>query len=595
MEPQTTVAVQTDTRETAPAAPVVQRKEREDTLSDPLQGKGLVDPLQKSGDDGKAGGDKEQARGKEGTAEGLKSYEAALGKFLGSKLYGLVAPHLTLEKMAKYADEGFTAALSGGVGLLKDLEGDVDAEAIDKFSKALEEQFALTAGEWLKGDGKEFAGKCAKWVDTHPGTVVTMALLAAAGAVAANLEIPELKQKWGITDELSAEVAAKIGKIRDISLQSIDASLVYKSEEVLASYKGGYETEEDKHTHEVKTEFKGENDTFSFTGIGTFKGDDLELYSLDASYKHLLGNQGGDESSLSLGTGLSGGGENPTLLNGSISLADGNSLDSLTGKYDMTSGIFTLSGVRKMMLDGHSFGLTQSGSSDGSSSKKFDYEGDAGGLEGLTTKFSLEETIKSFGADSAYELDTNHKLSLGLNYSRKNLDAALDAVFSSSGDSTISSKLDTKLGSGWMAGGDATLRLNDPKLTELGAYFGFRDPASFRTYLAKYRYLADEDSHTFNAIVEEQLWDVHVRLEQTARLSQAGGSFESKGHAAYFLDDKKDIGLIGGVTARYGSDSDNALIPQVGMQIKGIPLLVGYDVQNKGFNIGLTIPFGRRK
>jgi hypothetical protein len=49
------------------------------------------------------------------------------------------------------------------------------------------------------------------------------------------------------------------------------------------------------------------------------------------------------------------------------------------------------------------------------------------------------------------------------------------------------------------------------------------------------------------------------------------------------------------VTARYGSDSDNALIPQVGMQIKGVPLLIGYDVANKGFNVGLTIPFGRRK
>ncbi len=595
MEPQTTVAVQTETREPAKASSsAVQRKERDDPLVDPLQGKGLVDPLQKSGDDATGGDDKEETRGKDGTAEGLKSYEAALGKFLGSKLYGLIAPHLTLDKMAKYADEGFTAALSGGAGLMKDLEGDVDKGAIDKFSKALEEQFAHTASQWLEGDGKEFAGKCAKWVDTHPGTVVTLALLAAAGAVAANLEIPELKQKWGITDELSAEVAAKIGKIRDISLQSIEASLVYKSEEVMASYKAGFENEDDKHTHEIKTEFKGEDSTFSFTGVGTFKGDDLEVYSLDASYKQLLGNLGSGESTLGLGAGLSGGGENPTLLSGKISLADGNSLDSLNGKYDMTSGIFTLSSVRKMMLDGHSFGLTQSGSTDGSSSTKFDYEGESG-LEGLSTKFSLEETIQSMGARSAYDLDPNHKLSLGLNYSRKNLDAALDAVFSTSGDSTISSKIDGKLGGGWMAGGDATLRLNDPRLNELGGYFGFRDPDSFRTYLAKYRYVADEDSHTFNGMLEEQLGDIYMRLEQTAKFSQAGGAFESKGHAAYFLDDKKDIGLLGGMTARYGSDSDNALIPQVGMQIKGVPLLFGYDVQNKGFHIGLTLPFGRGK
>ncbi len=590
MDPETAVALQTDSRGGAlQPQPPVQRKERQDPLSDPLQGKGLSDPLQKKEGEG------EQARGKDGTAEGLKNYEAALGKFLGSQLYGLVAPHLTLDKMAKYADDAFTGALSGGVGLLDKLEGDVDGEAIDKFSKALTEHFAVTASEWVKGDGKEFAGKCAKWVDAHPGTVVTVALLAAAGAVAANLEIPELKQKFGITDQLNAEVAAKVGKLRDISLKSIEAGLTYQGEIVQASYKGTYESEDDKHTHEVKAGFKDDQNTFSFTGTGTFKGDDLEVYSLDGSYKRVLGNLGDGSTTLGLGGGLSGGGDNPTLLSSSISLADGSTLQSLSGKYDVDTGVFTLIGARKYMLDNGSLSLSQSMTSDGGSSQKLDYEGKSSALEGLTTKFSLEESIKALGADSAYELDENHKLSLGLDYSQANLDAALDAVFDTGGESSISSSLGTKFGGGWTAGGNAKVELNDPKLSELGAYFGFRDPDAFRTYLGKYKYLANEDSHSFNLMMEEKLWDVYFRVEQSARLSQAGGAFESKGHAAYFLDDKKDVGLIGGVTARYGSDSDNALIPQVGMQIKGVPLLIGYDVENKGFNIGLTIPFGRRK
>ena len=241
------------------------------------------------------------------------------------------------------------------------------------------------------------------------------------------------------------------------------------------------ETEDDKHSHEIKAGFKDDKNTFSFTGVGTFKGDDLEVYSLDGSYKRLLGNLGDSESTLGLNAGLSGGGENPTLLSSSISLSDGSTLDSLSGKYDADSGIFTLIGARKYMLDNGSLSLSQSMSSDGSANKKLAYEGESSALEGLTTKFSLEETVKALGADSAYQLDTNHKLSLGLNYSQSNLDAALDAVFDTGGETSISSSLGTKFGSGWMAGGNAKVELTDPKLTELGAYFGFRDPTAFRT------------------------------------------------------------------------------------------------------------------
>ena len=66
MDPETAVALKGDSREgAAPPAPPVQGKERSDPLSDPLQGKGLSDPLQSKDGEGD-----EQARGKDGTAEG---------------------------------------------------------------------------------------------------------------------------------------------------------------------------------------------------------------------------------------------------------------------------------------------------------------------------------------------------------------------------------------------------------------------------------------------------------------------------------------------------------------------------------------------
>ena len=602
MDPQTTVTIQPDTRsDETSTAPPTQRQEREDTLSDPLQTLAIRDPLQMSGDgqqEGEQQGeDKKPAeRDKEGTADGLKAYEATLGKFLGSKLYGLIAPHLTLEKMSKYADDGFTAALKATPGLLNELDGEIDASAIDKFSKALSEQFATTASEWLKGDGKEFAGKVAKWVDTHPGIVVSVALLAAAGAIAANMEIPELKQKFGITDALSAEIKAKLGKLRELSLQSIEFGLTYQAGIVLAAYTGSYQEEDDQHSHELKTEIKSERDTFGFKGTAKFKGDDLEVWGLDANYKRLLGTLGSSQDSLELGAGVSGGADQATLLSGRLSLQDGSSIDTYGGKYDADSGVFTFTGVRKLLLDGgSSLSLSESTSTDGSQTRGMDYEGGVGDVKGLSTKFSYEETLKRLGADTGYQLDENQKLSLGLSFKRDQLDASLDALWDSEGGSSLSGKIGGRTDDNLMWGGNAKLDLSDPKLKEVGAYFGFRDPDQFQTYLGKYRYLADEDSHRFSLMVEEKLWDIYLRVEQTATLSQAGGSFETKGHGAYFLDDKKDIGLIGGVTARYGDGDNNALIPQVGMQIKGIPLLVGYDIQNKGFNVGITIPFGRKK
>ena len=136
METQTAVA---ERKSSPPPAAAVQQSGGADALSDPLQGDGLADPLQQwSGDnvqaDGEVEGDEETARGKDGTAEGLANYEATLGKWLGPKIYKAIAPHLTLEKMSEYADQAFTGGLTAMVDQLKNLEGEVDERAIEKFN-----------------------------------------------------------------------------------------------------------------------------------------------------------------------------------------------------------------------------------------------------------------------------------------------------------------------------------------------------------------------------------------------------------------------------------------------------------------------------
>lgn len=519
-------------------------------------------------------GKEETKRGKGGTAEGKASYEATLGKFLGPKLYKLIAPHLTLDKMAGYADDGLTAGLKGLADQLKGLEGEVDPKAIAKFNKALEEQFGEVAGEWLKGDGAGFAEKVAGWVDTHPGTIVTIALLAAAGAIAADMDIPALKQKIGITDNLSAELEAKLGSLRNISLQSIEGTLAWKSKGVEASITSGYDDEKGTHTHGAETKLTGENDTFSFKGQGEFKGNDLELWSVDAKYQHFvkgLSGRGDNKDGFSIGGGYSKTEDKGRIGTGAISFTDGNFIRTHSGNYNVDTGVITLTDAYKLMLDSGALEMSRSTGSDGSESKKLGYEGKFS--DQLKGSFSLEEIVKAQGVGSAYDLDKSQKFSLGLDYDVDWLEDALGLE----GDI--------------VAGGKGSVSLNDPKLLEMGAYFGFRSPNEFTTFLGRYAYDSGKDSHKVSGLMELQLGEVYTRLQHSATFDPNGVTHESKAHAGYFLDDNKDVGIIGGATYR---SSDNGVTPQLGMQIKGVPLMVGYDINNKAWTVGLTLPFGRK-
>ena len=602
METRTAVAAKS---KMAPPAEVQPARQGSDSLVDPLQAQGIDDPLQKwegapvqteedpAATTEPAGDAKEETkRGKEGTAEGKASYEALLGKWLGPKLYKQIAPHLTLDKLSGYADDGLTAALTGLTDQLKGLEGEVDDKAIAKFNKALEEQFGAVAGEWLEGDGAGFAEKLAGWVDTHPGTIVTIALLAAAGAIAADMDIPALKQKLKITDNLSAELEAKLGSLRDISLESIQATLAWKSKGIDASVTSGYDDEKGTHTHGAETKLSGDQDTFTFKGEGTFKGNDLELWSLDGKYQHFLKglqDRGDNTDGFSVGAGYSKTEDKGRIGTGAISFTDGNTVTTHSGNYNVDTGVITLTDAYKLVLDSGSVEMSRSSDSDGSQSNKFGYEGSFS--DRLKGSFSLEEIVKSNGGGSAYDLDKSTKLKFGLDYDRDWLKTTLDASFDSAGDSTLGGKFDADLGDNLIGGGNATFRLNDPKLTEMGAYFGFRNPGEFTTFLGRYAYDSGKDSHKISGLMELKLGDVYTRLEHAATFDPNGVTHESKAHAGYFFDDNKDVGIIGGATYR---SEDNGITPQLGMQIKGVPLMVGYDINNKAWTVGLTLPFGRK-
>lgn len=165
---------------------------------------------------------------------GLAAYESALGSWLGGELYGAVSKELTLEKMAGHAESGLNSVLKALGGQLSNV-GDADEAAVDAFAKALADKYDHLAADWVSKHGGGLQQALAGWVDANPYAIAGVGLLAAAGAVLANASIPELSQKFGLTEGLTASVSAKLGSLRAVALEKIKARLEYQSGPLLAA------------------------------------------------------------------------------------------------------------------------------------------------------------------------------------------------------------------------------------------------------------------------------------------------------------------------------------------------------------------------
>jgi hypothetical protein len=174
-------------------------------------------------------------------ASGLANYEATLGKWLGGQLYGAVSRELTLDKLSSHANSALRGAIRGLGGKIKDLDQDVDPGQVNQAVDAAIAQFGQVAGNWVKANGGGLSKALQGWADANPEAIVTLALLAAAGAVAANMEIPELAGAIGLGGGLEAGVAVKLGRLRDITLQRVEGRLTYQAKQLTATFRGTYE------------------------------------------------------------------------------------------------------------------------------------------------------------------------------------------------------------------------------------------------------------------------------------------------------------------------------------------------------------------
>lgn len=515
--------------------------------------------------------EQEKLRGKEGTDEGLAAYQASLGTWLGGELYKAVAPHLTLESLSKYATEGLSEALKGSVDLLKGLDGEVDNKAIAAFGKALAEKLGPLAGEWLEKDGQGLAAGLAGWVDANPRLVALIGLLAAAGAVAANMDIPEIKESIGITDELTADVSVKLGKLRQIALEQIKARLAYESGPLVAAIEV---SRDEKGDVSGKAEAKLGDEERHLKADATVNEDGLTLWGV-----HGLATT--DEGTVK--GSVTGKKDEKPKLTASLTRKDGDVTDVSGVDYDANKGVLTLRNARTFDLgEGDSVGVASSASTDGTSSLSVNATNEVN--DQLTLKGGVSSTTKddetrhaaSFGADWTSE-DERNKAKLDLT-------AASDGTGKASGSFSHGKKddpLKLSLNGAYDWGKDAF---------QLGGSASYEDEKN--KLMANYAYDSGKDSHDLDLLAQRNLTnDLSLRASLGIAHSQGNTSYDAGLHGAYFLDDDRELGLIGGGRYQLDARGESHFIPEVGAQIKGVPLTLGYDSKNGSWLIGATIPF----
>ena len=518
----------------------------------------------------------ESARTSEGTAAGLANYQASLGQWLGGELYGAVAKHLTLEAMSGHANTALKSVLDSMAGSLTNLDPNADAKSIEQFSAALQKEFGTVAGDWLQENGAGLSADLADWVDANPKLIVTAALLAAAGAYLSNASIPELSHAFKL-GEFKAELGAKLGKLRDISLQQVSLELSHATAPLVASVNVA------PSGAAVSGEFGA-----SFGGAqrqiytsGEFTGDNLDVLNVGGIFT--AGNTKVDAEHE-----VSQGNQQRTTIN--LETQDGNITRINNFEYNSASETLTVKNILRA-VDGNDTTTFESvSSSDGSSSETTSLARDLGG--GLSGTLSLTEAARRMGAGNSYEISEEQKVALGLNYDSSDLDAAMSVNSSTSGSHSIAGNVDYKNGQGWEMGSDARIEFGNTDKIEAGAYFGFRNPDEFQTYMARYRFTDDvSQTHDLNLMVEEQFGPIYTRLQQNVAVGLTGTNWQTTAQGAYFVNE--NVALIGGAQYTGNSHGESSIAPQLGAQIHGVPLVVTHDFETNTTTVGLTFKFGR--
>jgi hypothetical protein len=516
----------------------------------------------------------DELRGKKGTDAGLANYQASLGSWLGGELYQAVAPHLTLAALQGYAKDGLSSALKSGVGALGGLEGDVDKAAIKQFGEALAAQYGDLAAKWLDTPaGKDLAGGLASWIDAHPRLVVLVGLLAAGGAVLADMDVPKLKQEFELAEGLTAGLEAKLGSFRNLALEEVKAHLSYQSGPLTAAVKVEHDAEKGQSVS-AEVGLK-EKDAYSVSADVKFTGDGFEA----AGVKGMLQTDAGK-----IEGGVSRKADADPVITGKLTRGDGTTSTADEVSYDAGSGVFRFKHSDLVGLGKHGKLETSFGAgSDGTNS--LGVKGSGSLAPGLTGAAGFEHST----ADKGGKLVDTQALTGSVAYKHgKRFDGAADARIASDGTGHFGANATWKPDDRWTLSANAKHGFGDKGATSFGGSANYADGKS--KFAATGAFTTEKNKLDLSVMGQHRFTDdFALRGAAGFSSSDAGQRYSAGVHGAYFLD--KDVALIAGGKYTRDEKGANHFVPEVGAQIKGVPLTIGIDTATKRWTVGASFSF----
>jgi len=547
-----------------------------------------------------------------------QSYTALLGECIGGKLFDVVSKELSPDKIMGYGSQGLDAAAKAGIGAIQPIGGlqamdeAAEAAAVQQFAGALADWAKGAAEQWLKtDDGKAFCAKISQWFEGHPGAVVTLALVAAAGAVAGNVALPQLAHKFKLGDATSVDVGASLNKIRDIALKGAHLGVTYQKGDVDAALTYKFEKGEDGKADTHAISGKVGDETKSLTGEATVTGEVLTVKT-GAQYK-------GKGFTAAAGLEHSrGGGANTTVGEVHVQVGDETQNVTADAKFDAATGDLTI-GTGTLRKIGADTTLTagvetsrKGGESAQTATMGLAYADDKRKLDGSVGYDSASKEAR-LALSGEQQLGGGSSVHGSLGYDKQNgasaglggtlqtpgdLKIQLDALLRQQGSSTVSGSIEK---GDWHAKASAGFSLSDAKLTELAVQFGFQSKDKFEAFLVDYKrsYADGAPTDELGVMVETALGQLQLR--GTSNTTFKGGDL--RGNVTEVLGAYpvgKDLSIIAG--GKYGyedkgmpglSDRDRGGWIEAGVQFKKVPIVVGYRPQDHAVSIGITIPFGR--
>jgi hypothetical protein len=544
-------------------------------------------------------------------------YRELLGNYIGGKLFDAVSKETNIEALQGHGAKALDGALSGLVGQLDKLGLDSGGtEALTKLSGALQASAMEEANKFLATDkGKDVLSEISQWVEENPGWIVTAAILAAAGAIAADMKIPELKQKFKITDGLTAEVAAQLGSLRNIGLEAAKANLEYVRGNLKVT--AGMEHNSEKgQKYDVAARYGTAENNVEASGhvnedgqiklnLGadfmkgplSGKADAEHDFGLDQSKLGMSLRFGNDTDYTSLGSqfNLGAGGELTSSLSGKLrhqlfSDEKNNDQTWVEGGFDKQGDdVSTRFGTVRQM-GAYTLGSSMISDKMGLQQKQnFSYKGDGFNMGIDTHDLGMDGGIDALSAEFGWK---PHDMATAILKVGRDYD----------GTSHLAGKVDFNGKNeleGYEGMVEAGLNLDTGAIERISARLGFRDPKEFRGFAISYSQKVgsqDYTEHTLGAMFETTLGEYMVRGQGQAKFQNDDMTAGSAGiHAAKFLN--PNLALIAGGRALYDQNlygNDNMhYIPEAGVQYKNIPVTVGYDFGSEAVMVRLTIPFGR--